>query len=304
MDDYTRRTRAWLEQLYAGPPPGWGDYAPHTPMRGFSPQARYLGTYAHTYAVLRHLGRYEFESCLDVGGGEGFLGALVRRIFRAQVTTVDLALQACRRARQARVSAVCAEALALPFSEGSFDVVLSVNTLEHVPEVAEAYRELCRVARCLVVIGIPPARRGQRSELPDTPHAHVSLLPRPQMQLVFGPEARLCGSLSFLCRVLYPFVAEDDVRTAERYRWLSRPPWSWVYGALHGAGRRVDRRRSVAWLCRVESFVSHVFPWWTYETLIVRELGGARRRSRPLGSDAILRELLSSEPLVSAPPGG
>lgn len=298
MDDYTRRTRAYLEQLYAGPPPGWGEYVPHAPVQGFRPQSRYLGTYAHTYFVLQHLGRYEFASCLDVGAGEGFLGALIERIFGAKVTAVDLSLRACRRAQEARLSAVCAEALLLPFSDQSFDVVVSLNTLEHVPDVAQAYEELCRVARSVVVIGMPRARRGQQSESPQTPHAHVSLFTRRQMQLMFGPQARLCGSLSFLARTLYPLVAEDDVRSNDRYRWLGRPPWSWVYGALHTAGRVVPRHRSVAWLCRIEALLSHVLPWWTYETVIVRELAGARRRRPPLAPRVILRALLSEDPLL------
>jgi SAM-dependent methyltransferase len=298
MDDYTRRTRDWLEAIYAGPPEGFGAYAPHSPVHGFAPLGRFLGTYAHTFSVLRHLADYEFRTCLDVGAGEGFLSALIERVFSARAIALDLAWQAARRARTVGLAAVCGEAVRLPFADASFDAVVSVNTLEHVPELALAYAELCRVARAVVIVGLPHARRGVTSEPPTSPHAHVSVLPRRAMARLFGAQARLCGSLSVLCRPLYPLLAADDVRLYERYAWLAHPPWRWVYEALRAAGGLIERRRGVAWLCRTEWWLSHLCPWWTYETVVVCTFPEARRRQPPLPTRRILAELLAERPLV------
>ncbi len=298
MDEYTRRTRQWLEQIYTGPPPGFGEYRPHSPVHGFEPCARFLGTYAHVFFVLQHLARYEFRTCLDVGTGEGFLAGMIQRVFGAEVIGLDLAVAACRRAARINLPVVCGEAVHLPFADQSVDVAVSLNTLEHLPRVEPAFAELCRVARCLVILGLPHARRGEKKDSNQTPHGHLSLLSRREMQWVFGTSARLCGSLSYFARPFYPLAAEDDVRATERYAWLQRHPWRWPYALLRRAGSQLERRRALAWLCRIESFLSHLFPWWTYETVVVCSLPAARRRSRPFPARKILHELLSSKPLV------
>jgi len=52
---------------------------------------------------------------------------------------------------------VIADATLLPFSDGAFDVVVSIDTLEHIPAErrADLVKELVRVARKHVVIGVP-----------------------------------------------------------------------------------------------------------------------------------------------------
>ncbi len=292
MDEYTRRTRAWLEEIYAGPPAGFGAYVPHSPVHGLSFRSRYLGTYAHLYAVLRHLGKYEFSSVLDLGAGEGFLARMIEDIFQVRCLAVDLSLQACRRARERLRDVVCADALQLPFPDNAVDVVVSVNTLEHIQPIQEVVAELRRTARQLLVVALPHARSGTLRELPVSPHAHVSMLTRAEMQLLFGPQAHVYPSLSRIVRPFYALIAEDDVREEPRYRWLARWPWNRMYGLARMLGRHLPRATLLRWLCRVEYAVSQLCPWWTYESIVVVELHGARLRPRRLPSRLLLDALL------------
>ncbi|GBD25518.1 Ubiquinone/menaquinone biosynthesis C-methyltransferase UbiE [bacterium HR30] len=292
MDEYTRRTRAWLDEIYSGPPPGFGSYVPHSPIHGLSLRSQYLGTYVHLYAVLRHLSKYEFSSVLDLGAGEGFLARMIEDLFRARCVAVDLSVQACRRARERIGNVVSAEALHLPFRNKAVDVAVSVNTLEHVRPIQEAVEELQRTARNLIVVALPHARSGTPREAPVTPHAHVSMLTRAEMQLLFGPRARIYPSLSRLLRPFYAIIAEDDVREQPRYQWLKRLPWNILYAAARMLGRYVPRATLLRWLCRAEYAVAQLFPWWTYESIVVVELEGARHRRPHVPSRVLLDALL------------
>jgi SAM-dependent methyltransferase len=292
MDDYTRRTRSWLEGIYAGPPPGFGEYVPHSPVRGLSLRSQYIGTYVHSYAILRRLAKYEFRSLLDVGAGEGFLGRVIADAFGTQVCAVDLALNACRRARSLVANVACAEAPCLPFRDQSVDVLLSVNTLEHVPHIEQAVRELRRIARRLVIVALPHRRLGEPREPATEPHAHVSLLTRMEMQIVFGREARIYPSLSRIVRPLYALVAEDDVRNQARFHWLRHPPWNLLYAQARAARRVLPGPRMLRWLCHLEYLAAQLFPWWTYESIAVIELPGVRYASKPVPSRVLLDTLL------------
>jgi SAM-dependent methyltransferase len=290
MDAYTRRTRDWLEAIYGGPP--GLPYTPHSPVRGFEPSSRYIGTYCHLFAVLREMARYDFGSCLEVGAGEGFLSARIRGLFGVRATALDLSWRVCARAREFfDLPCAVGEARQLPFADKSVDVVVSVNTLEHIADVAAVFAELERIARSAVIIGMPHARRPGQAESDQQPHAHVSMLTPPQMRDIFGREAHIRQSLSWLARPLYGLAARDDPATRPGYETLRRWP-RWVHGVASRIARQGDARRTVAWLCRLEERWSRRWPRWTYESIIVRELEGARRRPSPPSDEDILRELL------------
>ena len=85
-----------------------------------------------------------------LGGARDILGDLAAR--RASwCTGIDLELSVClgARARVAGLRAVQADIRALPFRSGSFDAVLDLSTLDHVPEAdsASATAEYGRVLR-------------------------------------------------------------------------------------------------------------------------------------------------------------
>jgi SAM-dependent methyltransferase len=91
---------------------------------------------------------------LDVGCGPGVFTVLLEE-FGAQVVGVDTSpsLLARNPARDVRL----AEAEALPFEAGSFDVAFEANLLHHLPAPARAVEEMARVARRAIVL-IEPNR--------------------------------------------------------------------------------------------------------------------------------------------------
>jgi ubiquinone/menaquinone biosynthesis C-methylase UbiE len=101
---------------------------------------------------------------LDVGCGEGRLAAELAAA-GAQVTGVDPSASALARARALAPAAsfVCAGAEALPFLSASFEAVVVVNALHHVPtELMDlALREASRVLRSDgVMVVIEPLAEG------------------------------------------------------------------------------------------------------------------------------------------------
>ena len=86
---------------------------------------------------------------LDLASGTGDFSRLVlQRLPGARAVAVDLTEPMLRRARQAGLGeAVCADALALPFADGSFDGVFIGYGLRNFPALRAAVREIERVTR-------------------------------------------------------------------------------------------------------------------------------------------------------------
>jgi glycosyltransferase involved in cell wall biosynthesis len=109
------------------------------------------------------------DSLLDVGCGPGALWTRLethrRRFTWAGVDVTQEMLEVARR-RSARVPVYCADAGALPFREGGFDLVLLRHVLEHLPTwlMEQALEEAVRVARRAVVLvfHVAPTTSGPR----------------------------------------------------------------------------------------------------------------------------------------------
>jgi len=83
---------------------------------------------------------------LDVAGGTGFLAeALADRFER--VVVADISPGMLSQARQRNLETVCAPAEALPFADGSFDVVLCADALHHIKQQERALNEVARVVK-------------------------------------------------------------------------------------------------------------------------------------------------------------
>ena len=105
---------------------------------------------------LRKRVRFVVEHCprgkgLDVGCGTGALAARLAAAGYA-MTGIDpsAGMLEVLRARAPAVEALQASGTALPFADGSFDLVLSVATLHHVADPGDVRRtlaEMVRVAR-------------------------------------------------------------------------------------------------------------------------------------------------------------
>jgi SAM-dependent methyltransferase len=118
----------------------------------FQPEER-ANPFARTYIRKRDavVGLVEGEgrAVLDVGGGPGRMAIPLSR--RHSVTLCDLSLDMLRIAR-AREGGLLrglsvADARRLPFASGSFDYVLCIDVLPHLPDTAPALAEFRRVLK-------------------------------------------------------------------------------------------------------------------------------------------------------------
>jgi len=96
---------------------------------------------------------------LDVGTGTGdipehMMRVARRRGMRLRVFGLDGRMELVRATREWPAEGICADALSLPFADGTFDVVLASQVLHHFArdEAIHLLRELDRVAKRRVVI--------------------------------------------------------------------------------------------------------------------------------------------------------
>lgn len=89
---------------------------------------------------------------LEVGCGNGAIAEHLRDA-RHDVVAVDVTMGSARATRErARCDVLLAGLPDLPFPDGAFDTVVCSHTLEHIPDLWGAVRELRRVARRVIVV--------------------------------------------------------------------------------------------------------------------------------------------------------
>ena len=90
------------------------------------------------------------SSVLEVGAGAVSIG----RYLKCRTTAVDTSFGP---ARDPSIDRVSASACALPFPDGVWDVVCSIDMLEHIPPArrAEAIAEMVRVGKNLIAVALP-----------------------------------------------------------------------------------------------------------------------------------------------------
>lgn len=86
---------------------------------------------------------------LDLGAGTGVASRAARSAGASRVVGVDVAAQMLRRGRSV-FDPVLADAAALPFRSGAFDLVVAACCLGHLPDPGAALRETRRVASAIV----------------------------------------------------------------------------------------------------------------------------------------------------------
>jgi demethylmenaquinone methyltransferase/2-methoxy-6-polyprenyl-1,4-benzoquinol methylase len=99
--------------------------------------------------AVREAGLEPRARVLDLACGTGDFSRLVaEEVPGARVTAADLTPEMLRLAREAGAREVlCADAMRLPFADGSFDVVFVGYGLRNFPKLVEAVREIRRVLR-------------------------------------------------------------------------------------------------------------------------------------------------------------
>lgn len=121
---------------------------------------------------------------LEVGVGEGEISERLRQRFpSAQVAGLDLPDDTLAAEwRERGVAAMFADATALPFADDTFDLVLAIEVLEHVPQPDRALDEIARVSTGPLIASVPfepiwrmgnMARRRYLRDLGNTP-GHVN----------------------------------------------------------------------------------------------------------------------------------
>ncbi len=105
---------------------------------------------ARTQDLLRLLPRGR-SSVIDIGARDGYFSRLLTEYFE-EVTALDLEQPSFE---YPRVTTVAGDITKLQFSDSSFDCVFCAEVLEHIPDLEQACRELIRVARHEIVVGVP-----------------------------------------------------------------------------------------------------------------------------------------------------
>ena len=218
MDLYTEDTLDWLDRRFKETDAD-GIYLAHQPIYGFRNGHSEPGTilrYLISFNILRTLAGLRFDSLLDVGGAEGYKAALIREVFGCQVRSADLSAEACRRAKEIYgIDGEPVDIHRLPYDDGSFDVVLCSETLEHVPGYESATAELLRVARKAVVITVPhdSPRTIERVKRNKEPHGHLYCLDPHSFDFALPQLASLsCHKLLSLATRVAAFAAEGQTR--------------------------------------------------------------------------------------------
>jgi SAM-dependent methyltransferase len=176
----------------------------HHPHGGYTPAA--WRHYTRRLALLDRLKSLEFGSALDVGCAEGFFMAAIRDARGAEVWGVDLSDQAAAAARSRYGFPVAsAQATALPFADGAFDLVYSTEVIEHVLDPAAMLAEMRRVSRRHVLVTTPVSQNDHQHE-PDyemRSTGHVNDFDEPSMRRLFGADADL---RTFRCNATFALV--------------------------------------------------------------------------------------------------
>lgn len=111
-------------------------------------------------SVAKHVQRG--ESVIDIGCGEGVLSCLLAQK-GARVVGVDISEPNIKAAKELaerlgvinRASFLVADAEKVPFPDNSFDVAVSCNVLEHLPDFDKSLKEVYRLARDKAIIALP-----------------------------------------------------------------------------------------------------------------------------------------------------
>lgn len=113
-----------------------------TPDGGFNPTwQRHVAAYRGAAALLAQAGGAQDTPVLDVGCGIGHSFTEL-----APRTTIGVDLDAQALAGQDRETHV-ADMRALPFADATFDALVAIQSIEHVPDAERALREFARVLR-------------------------------------------------------------------------------------------------------------------------------------------------------------
>lgn len=125
------------------------------------------------------------ESLLDIGSGRGvFLFPLLRDFSYMNVTSVDIldkrveVLNYIKLGGISNLNVVNADICNYDVDSNSYDVITLLEVLEHIPNVFEAVKNACRIAKNFIVVTVP-------SKEDDNPE-HIHLLTKEKLTKMFN----------------------------------------------------------------------------------------------------------------------
>lgn len=142
--------------------------------------------------ILHFLSEHAGQTVLEVGAGIGVYGETLATKGH-QVVSVDLNPDYVALCAARGLPALVCDARHMPFADGSFDSVVLVETIEHVPEPERAIAEAARIARSNVLITVPNCGRlDELAELHLTFYHiraadHVNFFTRDELETLLKP---------------------------------------------------------------------------------------------------------------------
>jgi len=183
----------------------------------------------------RHvLAAYTTGRVLDAGAGNGAIELAFSADDRFRVVSVESLWN--ETAHRLHVRRVIADAAALPFRDGAFDAVLSLETIEHLVRPREAGAETCRVLRDggIILLTTPPKWRYLLRRDPHFGIRGLAALP-PSLQRRIAASRGFREAHHYVDRIyrsvpqiarLFPCARVRDVLTR------SRGPTRWFWDAV------------------------------------------------------------------------
>lgn len=182
--EFTARVRQSMEAVAT---------RPHQPLNHqYTPSA--FRHYIRERALIDALSRLApFTTVCDVGCAEGYFMKAVHDRFGAEVWGIDISPEAAALVRgRLGMNVAAADALSLPFPDGSFDVVYSTEVIEHVLDPAAMFSEMRRVSRGWVIVTTPVhALRDDKPDYELAQEGHINNFDRGAVVSLFGRNAHV-----------------------------------------------------------------------------------------------------------------
>jgi len=168
------------------------EHTDHHPHHGYTPAA--FRHYIRQRALIGALEKMSFRSALDVGCAEGYFMNVIAERFGAEVWGVDLSTTAAAKGHARHgLPVAAADATRLPFPDGSFELVLSTEVIEHVLEPELMVAEMRRVSRGQVLVTTPVSQSADE-HAPDfalEAEGHINNFDPATVRRLFGEQAQL-----------------------------------------------------------------------------------------------------------------
>lgn len=109
------------------------------------------------YRLIENCGEREIKKVLDAGTGEGIINYLAQEKFKnMEISGLDISLENLNIAKKiVKCDLTKGTVYNLPFKENSFDIVLSIEVLEHLTHPVLALKEIKRVTRKFAILSVP-----------------------------------------------------------------------------------------------------------------------------------------------------